>query len=245
MKVQPNELPEQIKGFKGETVEGYRRTVTMKIAGRAFEAPVFWAHSDEVSTVLGREVVFDLFDMGMLGPCGCSVMMTFTFFLGASLGLRSARKRVETARVVVAEEGLTVVDEEGIELRFAWPDLLQVEEVDHSVDIFNPSLSARAVLAPKAIQVRTPWGIFEIDCDLEEYKKLLELLQRIVEERDQPPAYPAEVQMVSEASLSRARPSATPTPTQTSLSRAEETEEEQTRLTEEVTDDRPRIFVAD
>jgi hypothetical protein len=63
MSVQPDEPPLRIRGFKGETVEGYRRMVELQIAGRTFEAPVFWTDSDEVSTVLGREVVFDLFDI--------------------------------------------------------------------------------------------------------------------------------------------------------------------------------------
>jgi hypothetical protein len=35
----------------------------MIIAGHTFDAPILWAQDDNVPTVLGREIVFDLFDI--------------------------------------------------------------------------------------------------------------------------------------------------------------------------------------
>jgi len=65
MTVQPGETPMLLRGFSGEQVRGYQREVTMHIAGRTFRAPVCWAETDEVSQVLGRATVFDLFDINI------------------------------------------------------------------------------------------------------------------------------------------------------------------------------------
>ncbi len=47
----------------GGTVEGFRREVTITVVGRTFGAPILWAQTDRVPAILGREVVFDLFDI--------------------------------------------------------------------------------------------------------------------------------------------------------------------------------------
>ena len=61
-RLDPAEDPITLHGIGG-TVEGFRRNVTMTIAGHTFEAPVLWAQTDNVPAILGREVVFDLFDI--------------------------------------------------------------------------------------------------------------------------------------------------------------------------------------
>lgn len=160
-----------------------------------------------------------------------SLLMIFAVFLGSGYGLRHAKKRAENAGIILADEGLTIVDEEGIERRFSWDELLYVQEVKrpfHASPV--PSAQARRLLAPKAIQVRTPWGFFEIDKGLEEYERLLQLLQAIIASRERPPAYPAERQMASAAALSRARAPVSPIPTEASLSQAEKPPEEPPRL---------------
>jgi hypothetical protein len=58
----PDDQPTTITGLGG-TVEGFRRNVTMTVAGRTFDAPILWAQIDNVPNLLGREVVFDLFDV--------------------------------------------------------------------------------------------------------------------------------------------------------------------------------------
>ncbi len=58
----PADQPTTISGLGG-TVEGFRRNATMTIAGHTFEAPILWAQVDNVPAILGREVVFDLFDI--------------------------------------------------------------------------------------------------------------------------------------------------------------------------------------
>jgi hypothetical protein len=191
-----------------------------------------------IGTLLGTLCFGLMAHVGVLNPGLCySVLLVFAGFLGTSYGLRHARRRAENAGVIVAKDGLTVVDEEGIERRFAWEELLHVQEVKRqSNHLAAPSMQARRVLAPKAIQVRTPWGYFEIGCGLEEYNRLLELLQRILAERDQPPDYPAEWLMASNAAISRARAPVEPTPTAASLSRAEEPVEGRPRLAAAVTE---------
>jgi hypothetical protein len=61
--IEPGEAPMYLRGFSGHVVAGYRRDVTVTIQGHSFPAPVFWAASDEVHRVLGREGVFDRFDV--------------------------------------------------------------------------------------------------------------------------------------------------------------------------------------
>jgi hypothetical protein len=51
-----------LHGIGGE-VEGFRRNVTMTVGGRTFDAPILWAQVDNVPAILGREVIFDLFDV--------------------------------------------------------------------------------------------------------------------------------------------------------------------------------------
>lgn len=183
---------------------------------------------------------------GFSGGLFYSVMMLFAAFLGTTFGLRHAKKRSENARVVLSEEGLTVVDEEGTARRSVWNELLQVQEVKrpfHASPV--PSAQARRLLAPQAIQVRTPWGFFEIDKGLEEYPRLLQLLEKIVAERDQPPAYPAERQIASAAALSRAQSPLSPRPTDSSLSQAEEPPKELPRLAQGVEEAAPESPLAE
>jgi len=59
---EPDEDIVTLRGIGG-TVEGLRRNVTMIIAGHTFDAPILWAQDDNVPTVFGREIVFDLFDI--------------------------------------------------------------------------------------------------------------------------------------------------------------------------------------
>lgn len=59
---EPDEDIVTLRGIGG-TVEGFRRNVTMTVAGHTFDTPILWAQADKVPTVLGREVVFDLFDI--------------------------------------------------------------------------------------------------------------------------------------------------------------------------------------
>jgi hypothetical protein len=61
-RLEPDEDVVTLHGIGGE-VEGFRRNVSMTIAGHTFEAPVLWAQTDTVPVILGREVVFNLFDI--------------------------------------------------------------------------------------------------------------------------------------------------------------------------------------
>jgi hypothetical protein len=171
-------------------------------------------------------------------PLVLSLFLVFgSIFLGTSYSLRHAKRRAENACVTIAGDRITVVDTEGIEQRFAWREVLHVQGIQRKCTFFDESSAWVKVFPdPRAIQVRTPWGYFEIDQGLEEYDRLLELLQRIVVERGRPPDYPAARLMASDAALSRATAPTEPTPTAASLSRAEEPVEEQPRLAAAVTE---------
>ena len=60
--VAPSETPYQMGGISGN-LPCYLRRVDMEIGAIRFACPVMWALSDDVPNLLGREGVFDRFDI--------------------------------------------------------------------------------------------------------------------------------------------------------------------------------------
>jgi hypothetical protein len=162
--------------------------------------------------------------------------MTFLIpFIGVSYRLILTWQRARNAYITVMEEGLTFVDHHGVARHYCWEEVLAVSEIRREWSGFFPSAQAiRAAVSPAALQVRTPWGYFEIDASLEKYEALRNLIEQVIAAREAPPAYPATLLAPSDAALSRARPGGTEVPTERALSRAVAPEEEKPRLTGEV-----------